>query len=215
MTRSPRLLIAGFVGYVFGNLPSAGIVARLAGGAHDLTTEGTGNPGAMNAATVLGAKWGAAVSVADIAKGAAAAAAGRRVAGSDGANVAATAAVIGHCHPIGRRGGKGVATSVGQVIGTVPAYLPLDAAVAFGTAKLPWFRSRTRAGTHAGSVVWVVVTTLWWRRRWPNPGGGEPTWLLPVGAAVSSAVIAGRFRAEAARVAAFTETDGSVDGVAR
>jgi glycerol-3-phosphate acyltransferase PlsY len=208
MTHLFRLSIASFVGYLLGNLPSAGIVTRLAGNGHDLTVEGTGNPGAMNAALVLGNRWGAVVSAADIAKGAAAAALGRRIAGSDGANAAATAAVIGHCHPIGRRGGKGVATSIGQVIGTVPAYLPLDAAVAFGTTKLPWFRSRTRAGTHAGSVVWVAATTLWWRRRWPNPGGGEPTWLLPTGAAVSSAVIARRFAAEAARVEASTETGG-------
>lgn len=216
MARLLRLPIAGLVGYVFGNLPSAGIAARVAGGGHDLTAEGTGNPGAMNASHVLGSRWGAAVSAADIAKAATAAVVGRRIAGSDGANVAATAAVIGHCHPIGRRGGKGVATSIGQVIGTVPAYLPLDAAVAYGTTKLPWFRSRTRAGTHAGSVVWVAATTLWWRRRWPNPGGGEPTWLLPAGAAVSSLVIARRFQVEAARVEAFTATaaDRAEEGAA-
>ena len=207
MARLFRLPVAGLVGYAFGNLPSAGIAARMAGGGHDLAADGTGNPGAMNASHLLGKRWGAAVSVADIAKATAAAAVGRRIAGVEGANVAATAAVIGHCHPVGRRGGKGVATSIGQVIGTVPAYLPLDAAVAYGTTKLPWFRSRTRAGTHAGSVVWIAATTLWWRRRWPNPGGGEPTWLLPAGAAVSSVVIARRSQAEAERVEAFTAAD--------
>lgn len=200
-----RLSVAALVGYVLGNLPSAGIAARLAGGGHDLAAEGTGNPGAMNASHLLGRGWGVAVSVSDIAKGAIAACVGRRLAGSAGANVAATAAVVGHCHPIGRPGGKGVATSIGQVIGTVPAYLPIDAAVAYGTTRLPWFASRTRAGTQAGSIVWIAATALWWRRRWPNPGGGEPSWLLPAGAAVSSAVIAGRFRAEAARVAAFRD----------
>ena len=205
MTRAIRLSAAALVGYALGNLPSAGLAARLADGEHDLATEGTGNPGAMNASHVLGTAWGAAVSIADIAKGTVAAVVGRRLAGPDGANVAATAAVVGHCHPIGRPGGKGVATSIGQVIGTVPAYLPIDAAVAYGTTRLPWFASRTRAGTQAGAVVWVTATTLWWRRGWPNPGGGAPTWSLPAGAAVSSAVIAGRFRAEAERVAAFRE----------
>ena len=205
-----RLPIAGLVGLVLGNLPSAGIAARMAGGGHDLVTEGTGNPGAMNASHVLGKRWGAAVSAADIAKGAVAAAAGRRIAGSEGASVAATAAVVGHCHPLGRSGGKGVATSIGHVIGTVPAYLPIDAAVAYAATKLRWSRSQTRAGTYAGSVAWITATTLWWRRHWPNPGGGEPTWLLPAGAAVSSVVIARRFQAEAARVDAFAAT-GDVD----
>lgn len=214
MARSFRLALAALVGYVFGNLPSAAIAARMAGGGHDLATEGTGNPGAMNASHVLGARWGAAVSIADIGKGAAAAVLGRRLAGSDGANVASTAAVVGHCHPIGRVGGKGVATSIGQVIGTVPAYLPVDAAVAYGTTRLPFFESRTRAGTVAGSLVWVAATSLWWRRRWPNPGGGEPSWLLPAGAAVSSVVIARRFDAEAARVAAFTPSIAAEGAVA-
>ena len=100
------------------------------------------------------------------------------------------------------------------MIGTVPAYLPVDAAVAYGTTRLPWFASRTRAGTQVGAIVWVAATSLWWRGRWPNPGGGDPTWLLPAGAAVSSAVIAGRFRAEAARVAAFREDARPVQGMA-
>ena len=189
-------------GYGLGNLPSANVAQRVAGGAHDLTVDGTGNPGAANAAQVLGPRWGVAVTVADVAKALVAARLGRRVAGAHGANVAATLAVVGHCHPIGRRGGKGVAASVGQVMGTVPAYLPLDAATAAITAKLPAFRHRTRAATTAGSVVWVAATVAWWRKRWPNPGGPDPVWTLPAGALVSSVVIAGRFHAEAGRVEA-------------
>ena len=195
-----RHLVAAIVGYALGTAPSAAIAQRLAGGDHDLTAEGTGNPGAANAAQVLGREWGVAVTVADIAKAVVAARLGRRLAGGSGADIAATAAVVGHCHPIGRSGGKGVATSIGQVIGTVPGYLPLDAVAAVATAKLPWFRHRTRAATTAGSIVWVATTTLWWRRRWPNPGGAPVTWTLPAGAAISSVVIARRFGAEADRV---------------
>lgn len=109
-----RLPIAGLVGLGLGNVPSAGIAARMAGGGHDLVTEGTGNPGAMNSSHVLGKRWGAAVSAADIANGAVAAA-GRRIVGSEGASVAVTAAVVGHCHPLGHSGDKGVATSIGHV----------------------------------------------------------------------------------------------------
>lgn len=200
MRLAARLALASAVGYGLGNLPSSAIAARIAGGGHDLTVEGTGNPGAANAAQVLGGRWGAAVTAADIAKAVAAARIGRRLGGAHGADLAATMAVVGHCHPVARAGGKGVAASIGQVIGTVPAYLPLDAATAYVTTTLPFFRHRTRAATTAGSVVWVATTTAWWRRGWPNPGGPAPSWTLPAGALVSSAVIAGRFRAEAERV---------------
>ncbi|MCQ3808613.1 MAG: glycerol-3-phosphate acyltransferase [Acidimicrobiia bacterium] len=61
----------------------------------------------------------------------------RALAGPAGTNLASTAAVGGHCIPLGLTGGKGVATSIGQVIGTFPIYLPLDAAVALATSALP------------------------------------------------------------------------------
>ncbi|MCQ3808260.1 MAG: glycerol-3-phosphate acyltransferase [Acidimicrobiaceae bacterium] len=95
-----------------------------------------------------GGSWGAAVSVADIAKGVAAARLGRALAGSAGTNLASTAAVGGHCFPLGRTGGKGVATSIGQVIDTFPFYLPLDVAVALATSALP-LKPGTRTATTA------------------------------------------------------------------
>lgn len=202
MLHAVRLAGSAIVGYAIGQFPSAAIATRAAGGQHDLAEDGTGNPGAMNAAHVLGARWGAAVSIADIGKGLVAARVGRRLAGPEGASVASSAAVVGHCHPIARRGGKGVATSVGQVLGTTPAYAPVDMAVGLATAKLPWFRHRTRAATSVASAVWVTVSAVWWRRGWRNPGGPPATWALPTGAAVTSVVIAQRFRAEAERVEA-------------
>ena len=145
--RTVRLLAPASGGYLLGMIPSAEIAARLAG-RPDLRASGTGNPGALNAGHVLGKSWGAAVSVADIAKGVAAARLGGALAGPAGANLASTAAVGGHCFPLGRTGGKGVATSIGQVIGTFPVYLPLDAAVAFATSGLPP-KQRTRSATTA------------------------------------------------------------------
>lgn len=213
MRLAVRLVLAATVGYGLGNVPSAAVAQRLAGGQHDLATEGTGNPGAANAAHVLGRRWGAAVTFADVAKAAVAARVGRRIAGARGADVAATMAVIGHCHPVGRPGGKGVAASIGQVVGTAPAYLPLDAVTVFATAKLPFFRHRTRAATTAGSIVWVATTTSWRWRRWPNPGGAPVTWSLPAGAAVSSVVIARRFHTEAQRVEAHNRSQAVVSTV--
>ena len=194
-----RALAAAAVGYVLGTVPSADLAARVAarrgGGPRDLRLAGTGNPGAANAAAVLGSRWGAAILVADIGKGAAASAAGRRIAGDAGAHTAGTAAVVGHCWPAwnGFRGGKGVATSAGQCLATFPAYVPLDVAVAAATASSPRWRRRAHAATAVASACWVAAATLWWRRRWPNLWGPRPTAALPVAAAASSAVILHRF----------------------
>jgi len=157
----------------------------------------------MNASHVLGKQWGAVVSGLDIGKGVVAARVGRRLGGSSGANIAATAAVVGHCFPIGRRGGKGVATSIGQVVGTFPSYLPIDIGVAVGTSALPFFRQRTRVATTVASATWIGCATLAWRRRFRNVGGVEPTAALPLAAAASSAVIALRFATAAEKVDAF------------
>ncbi len=188
---------AAAAGYGAGLVPSADVAARLArGGQVDLREHGSGNPGGANAAAVLGLRWGYAVMAADIAKGAVAARVGRRVAGDAGQHVAAVAAVVGHCYPVTKqfRGGKGVGCSVGQCLATLPAYLPVDLAVATAVAAGPW-RQRAFAATAVSSAVWVTAATLWWRRGWPNAWGGTPTVALPLAAAASSAVIFQRFRA--------------------
>lgn len=204
MIRALRLVLAVALGWVFGQVPFADLAGRVAGA--DLRASGTGNPGALNASHVLGRRWGAAVSVGDIGKGVLAARVGNRLAGPTGANLAGTAAVAGHCFPIGRSGGKGVATSVGQVAGTFPLYLPVDIAVAVGTSSLPVPRQRTRVATSVASVTWVAFASVWWRRGLRNPGGVTPTAALPIAAACSSAIVAVRFAAEVDKVDAFNAT---------
>jgi len=200
-----RVLAAAGAGYVLGATSTADFVASRVGSGHDLTAEGTGNPGAMNASHVLGKKWGAVVMAADVGKATAAGRVGTTLAGDLGAHVATTAAVVGHCYPPGRPGGKGVAASLGQVIATFPSYLLIDIGVALGTSSLPWFRQRTRAATMVASATWVGCGLVWWKRKLPNPGGVSPTAALPIAAAVSSVVIAMRFRSETERVAAYEE----------
>ena len=185
---------AALTGYLVGTLPSADLATRLADPGTDLRSAGTRNPGAANALVVLGRRWGYAVMAADIAKGAAACAAGRRVGGDAGAHVAGTAAVVGHCFPVwnGFRGGKGVAVSVGQCLATFPVYVPVDLAVAGATVAGRW-RSRTFTTTVVASGAWVAAALLWWRRDWPNAWGPRPTAALPAAAAVTTAVIVSRF----------------------
>lgn len=183
-----RLAAAATTGYALGTVPSASTAARLASsGAIDIHAAGSGNPGAMNAIGVLGRKWGLAVMAADVAKGALAATAGRSLAGAMGAHLAATAAVVGHCHPPSGKGGKGVATGAGQCAATFPVALPLNAAAAaIGTR-------RARAATTVSAAGWVALAVLWWRKRLPNAWGPPPTAALPLAAATSSAVILRRF----------------------
>ncbi len=194
--------LAGVVGYLAGTVPVADLVARRAtGGSTDLRSVGSGNPGALNTAQTLGASWGAIVMAGDIAKGTAATVAGRALAGPAGANLAGTAAVVGHCYPVWTNfsGGKGVATSVGQVLGTFPVYFPIDFGVAAATAAVPSWKRRTFAATATAAAAWVGCAVIWWRRGWSNAWGPEPTAALPIAAAASSAVIVRRFIAEGAR----------------
>ncbi len=195
MHPASRLLGASVVGYLIGTTPSGDLATRMAtGGAVDLRTTGSGNPGGANAYSVLGPRWGYAVIGMDIAKGAVAAVVGRALAGGTGANVAGAASVVGHCVPVwsGGRGGKGVGASVGQCLVTFPAYFPIDLAIAGLTSTARW-RGRARAATLLSSAVWVLGGALWWRRRWPNLWGPRPTAALPLANLASSAMIAYKF----------------------
>ena len=196
MVRGLRLATAAIGGYVAGTIPSADIATRLAtGGATDLRSSGTGNPGAANAMKVLGRGWGYGVLAADIAKGMVACSWGRRVAGPTGAHVGGTAAVVGHCFPAwnGFRGGKGVATSVGQCAATFPAYMGIDLSVALATSLSPRWKQRAYAATVVASGCWVAGGALWAWRGWPNLWAPKPTKALPIAAAASSAVILTKF----------------------
>ena len=191
-----RELVAAALGYVIGTFPSADIATRLApGGTADLRDEGSGNPGATNAANVLGKQWGAFVLVVDIAKGFIAGRVGRRLAGDTGIHVGSTAAVVGHCLPVwnGFRGGKGVATSVGQVLVSFPTYAPINAAVAIATGVSKRWKRRAFAAAMVASAAWIASSTIWAWRRWPNLWGPAPTLALPAAAVVSTAVIYSRF----------------------
>ena len=187
------VLASAVAGYLIGTAPVADTATRLAtGGTADLRKTGTGNPGAVNAMTVLGKAWGGGILAADAAKGAIACAVGRRVAGPTGAHLAGTAALVGHCFPVwnGFRGGKGVAVSLGHCIATFPAYVPVDLGVAWAVGR---WTGRTFPGTAVASATWVLAGLLWWRKGLPTGWGPEPTAALPISAAASSAVIIYKF----------------------
>ena len=173
----PGVLAAAVLGYLLGSFPSADVAGRLAtrGARLDLRAHGSGNPGATNAALVLGKHWGAAVLLVDLGKGAGAVFAGRALGGDAGAYLAAVAVVVGHVVPPWShfRGGKGMATTGGAVFAAFPLYFPiavvLAAAVAFGT-----HRTELAAQVSAGALVAaaVVCTATAAPNGWGPPTGG-------------------------------------------
>ena len=92
----------------------------------DLRGIGSGNPGASNAGRALGRRAGVLVAVLDVLKGLGPAAAFGLVTHEAGL-VAGAAAVLGHVtSPLLRgRGGKGVATAAGAILGSHPLWAPI------------------------------------------------------------------------------------------
>ncbi|MHB1536176.1 MAG: glycerol-3-phosphate acyltransferase [Acidimicrobiales bacterium] len=193
---------AAALGYLLGSVPSADLAGRLAGGGHDVRREGTRNPGAVNAAAVLGRSWGAAVLVADMAKGALAGSAGRRVGGDAGGYAAAAAAIAGHAYPVwsGGHGGKGIATSAGATLAVFPVYFPVDLGVSIASVVR---HRRAETVTRVACAGWVAASAVVWRLGLSNAWGPEPgPGLVGFTVAGSAVILAAFARARAAAAAA-------------
>jgi acyl phosphate:glycerol-3-phosphate acyltransferase len=186
--------VAGLVlGYLIGTFPSADLVARMASrGAVDLRASGSGNPGGLNAARVLGKKWGLVVIVLDAAKGALAGFIGLAM-GDAAAYAAGTAVIAGHCWPVwnGFRGGRGVASAGGSFFAVFPPMVAVDGLATLGVVGLT---RRSRVAIRAALVIWVVGAVVWWAAGLGNWWGPAPGAGLLVYALVGSAMILVRFR---------------------
>src|SRR3954447_9100000 len=151
--------------WALGTFPTAVLVARAHG--HDVTREGSGNPGASNVARLVGWRAGALVLVCDFAKGALAAGVGDAgggrggavalaagvgyaVGGRVGAFALGVAAIVGHTFPIYRKGGKGVATAGGALVVLYPLIVVGLAVVWFVIARL----------LHKASLASLLTTIL-------------------------------------------------------
>ena len=118
------LLVAAAVGYLVGALSPATVLARRRG--IDLRAVGSGNPGATNAGRALGRRTGVLVAALDVVKGLLPAV-GFGMVDHQAGLVAGVAAVLGHVtSPFLRgRGGKGVATAAGAILGSQPLWAPV------------------------------------------------------------------------------------------
>ena len=120
----PTFALLVFAAYLLGAIPNGLLIARLKG--IDLQKVGSGNIGATNVFRCVGKGWGVAAFVLDAVKGFVPAFCFPRLMESapDWLGLACgVAAVAGHNWPVWLRfkGGKGVSTSVGMLLGIAPA----------------------------------------------------------------------------------------------
>jgi acyl phosphate:glycerol-3-phosphate acyltransferase len=123
------LIVVALCSYLLGSIPSGYLAGRLA--SIDVRRHGSGNIGATNVLRALGKKYGYAVFVCDVLKGFLAIRSSVILAEHFGsaqryadwfAILAAIVCVLGHAFPVWLKfkGGKGVATSAGTMLGLAP-----------------------------------------------------------------------------------------------
>lgn len=200
-----ELLVKALLGYLLGSIVGSLLVGKLRGGV-DIRHMGSGNAGATNALRTQSKAFAFWVLLIDIGKGwiATGLLAGARVPGTGVAPehwrawsvaVCGIAVILGHVYPLwhGFRGGKGVATVVGAVLGASPVLLVpmlvvwLLAVILFGFVGL---------ASILGAVTFVVAAAAC--------GVSQRTPLLTF-AVLSAILIAFTHRANIARMIAGTE----------
>ncbi len=159
----PAAALLAVPAYLLGTFPTAVLVARAGG--HDVTAEGSGNPGASNVARIMGWKAGLLVMAGDLAKGAVASGVGLAVAGRGVAYVLGVLAVLGHTYPVTRRfkGGKGVATAGGMLAVLNPLISVVLAAVWFVAARVLKLAS---VGSMVVAILFPVGVAIMGRAGW-------------------------------------------------
>lgn len=158
-------LLAVVVGYLLGAINPAALVSRAFG--VDLQSVGSGNPGATNVARALGPRWAVLVGFLDILKGFIPAAAFGILVGQTAGQIAGLAAVVGHItSPYLRgRGGKGVATTLGAILGVQPL-LAIPVLAAFGIGVAIWHR--VGIGAVVGALTLIAAGVIGWATGWTD-----------------------------------------------
>lgn len=148
-------LAAIVVGYFVGSINPAAMIAKARG--IDLN-EGSGNPGATNAARVMGRKTGAIVLVIDMLKGLLPVLLFSMLASPAVGGIAGFAAILGHMTSpfLKGKGGKGVATTLGVLLGAEPLWL-IPVLLAFAVVFV--IGKRTGIASVAGAFA-LIVTAL-------------------------------------------------------
>ncbi len=188
--------------YLLGAIPFGLIFSKVKG--IDIRQHGSGNIGATNVTRVMGKKWGYPCFALDVLKGLlptlfagkiiavkmaveSAEAAGEMIAGTatnSGQIIwlcVATACIMGHMFPVYLKfkGGKGVATSLGVILGIWP-YFTLTGVIVFlmWTAIWSWTRTVSIASIVAAAAFPIYLAILTWRMPGWEFGGMKPLFVF-------------------------------------
>lgn len=166
------------LGYLLGSIPF-GLILTRAAGLGDIRSIGSGNIGATNVLRTGNKKLAAATLLLDALKATAAAVAGAYLAGPEAGLLAGFAAFLGHLFPVwlGFKGGKGVATYIGMLLGIAPLWVLAFAAVWLAVAFTSKYSSLAALvatlvipvalwilGEEKIALVMAIMTAVsWWR----------------------------------------------------
>jgi glycerol-3-phosphate acyltransferase PlsY len=191
--------------YLLGSIPFGYLAGRLAGA--DIRQAGSGNIGATNVVRVLGKGYGYPVFALDVLKGFAAVkismlmAAGRPLEWNSPeifGILAAMSSVLGHLYPpwLKFKGGKGVATSAGALLGLTPVATLIG--VAIWVIVFCLTRYVSLASITAAVVLPIVILVI----RSQDQNKGKP---LIYSSACVAAVVIWRHRSNLSRLIRGTE----------
>jgi glycerol-3-phosphate acyltransferase PlsY len=174
----PLALAALVGGYLLGSIPF-GLLLTRAAGLGDIRSIGSGNIGATNVLRTGNKKLAAATLLLDALKATAAALIGWYVLGPEAGLIAGFAAFLGHLFPVwlGFKGGKGVATYIGTLLGVAPWMVLVFAVVWLSCAKLTKYSSLSAlvatvivpivlfaiGHPKIGLVMAIMTVISWWK----------------------------------------------------
>jgi acyl phosphate:glycerol-3-phosphate acyltransferase len=152
-----NLAIVLLFGYLLGSIPFGLVLTKMAG-LGDLRSIGSGNIGATNVLRTGNKKLAAATLLLDALKATAAALIAHAVFGHNAALFGGFAAFIGHLFPVwlGFKGGKGVATYIGTLLGVAPLMVLVFAAAWLSVAFI------TRYSSLSALVATLVIPVVLW-----------------------------------------------------
>jgi acyl phosphate:glycerol-3-phosphate acyltransferase len=158
MSSEALLIPALLLGYLLGSIPFGLLLTRLAG-TQDLRTIGSGNIGATNVLRTGRKSLAAATLIGDMLKGTVAVIIAGYFGGPNAAMLAALGAFLGHLFPVWLkfRGGKGVATYIGVLLG-----LFWPGAVVFAVLWLATAFTSRYSSLSALVAAFVTPIFLWW-----------------------------------------------------
>ncbi|MDG3577064.1 glycerol-3-phosphate 1-O-acyltransferase PlsY [Rhizobium sp. YJ-22] len=180
---APLLALAALViGYLLGSIPF-GLLLTRAAGLGDVRKIGSGNIGATNVLRTGNKKLALLTLLLDAFKGTAAVLLATKAFGPEAGMIAGLGAFLGHLFPVwlGFKGGKGVATYIGVLLGLSPGMVLVFAVVWLSIAFLSRYSSLSAliATLVTPVVLWLIgqeklclvmaLLTLitWWKHK-PN-----------------------------------------------